>query len=257
MRLKRNDMRLSVIIITKNEAASIARCLESVSWADEVVVLDSGSSDDTVAIARRYTQHVIETDWPGFGPQKNRALQRATGDWVLSLDADEWITPELSEEIRRVIAAPGDRVGFRIPRRSSFCGREMRHSGWWPDYVIRLFRRNSARFSDDIVHERVIVDGKVGTLVNPLRHETFEDLEDLVEKMNSYSTLSARKMHASGKRAGLTVAVLKSLWAFFRTYVLRRGFLDGHEGFMLAVSTAEGTYYRYAKCLLLEKRDRE
>jgi glycosyltransferase involved in cell wall biosynthesis len=249
--------RTSVIIITRNEAASIARCLESVSWADEVVVLDSGSTDDTVDICKRFTEHVHQTDWPGFGPQKNRALQHATGDWVLSLDADEWVTPQLQEEIVKVIASPGNHAGFRTPRRSSFCGREMRHSGWWPDYVIRLFRRGSARFSDDIVHERVIVDGSIGTLVNPICHETFEDLADLLDKMNSYSTLSARRMHEDGKRASLTVAVLKSLWAFFRTYVLRRGFLDGHEGFMLAVSTAEGTYYRYAKCLLLEKRDRE
>ncbi len=246
-------MTISVIIITKNEAASIARCLESVSWADEVIVLDSGSTDDTVEICRKFTQHVHETDWPGFGPQKNRALDLATGDWVFSLDADEWVTAELHEEIQRVVATAGGQAGYRIPRLSSFCGREMRHSGWWPDYVVRLFRRGRARFSDDIVHERVVVDGKVGTLINPIRHETFQDLEDLLDKMNSYSTLSARKLRERGKRASLTAAVLKSLWAFFRTYVLRRGFLDGREGFMLAVSTAEGTYYRYAKALLLER----
>ena len=246
-------MTIAVIIITKNEEASIARCLRSVSWADEVIVLDSGSSDDTVNICRKYTQHVYETDWPGFGPQKNRALAHATGDWVLSIDADEWVTPELHKEILRIVAAGGDQAAFRVPRLSSFCGREMRHSGWWPDYVIRLFRRDRARFSDDIVHERVIVDGSVGTLDNPLRHETFINLDDLLEKMNSYSTLSARQLHADGKRGSLTRAVVKSLWAFFRTYVLRRGFLDGREGFMLAIATAEGTYYRYAKCLLLQR----
>ena len=248
-------MSISVIIITKNEAASIARCLESVSWADEVIVLDSASTDDTVSICRRFTQHVYETDWPGFGPQKNRALDLATGDWVFSLDADEWVTPELREEIQSTVATAVEQAGFRVPRLSSFCGRDMRHSGWWPDYVVRLFRRGLARFSDDIVHERVIVDGTVGTLSKPIRHETFDDLEDLLEKMNSYSTLSARKMRDSGKRASLTRAVFKGLWAFFRTYVLRRGFLDGREGFMLAVSTAEGTYYRHAKALLLERRE--
>ena len=249
-------MRLSVVIIAKNEAACIARCLESVSWADEIIVLDSGSTDDTVNISKQFTEHVYQTDWPGYGPQKNRALQRASGDWVLSLDADEWITPQLQQEIAKVIAAPGEHSGFRVPRRSSFCGREMQHSGWWPDYVIRLFRRDRARFSDDVVHERVIVDGSIGALTSPIRHETFVDLTDLLEKMDSYSTLSAQRMYDDGRRASLTVAVLKSMWAFFRSYVLRRGFLDGHEGFMLAVSTAEGTYYRYAKCLLLEKRGR-
>jgi glycosyltransferase involved in cell wall biosynthesis len=227
-------MSISVIIITKNEAASIARCLESVSWADELIVLDSGSTDDTVPICRRFTQHVYE---------------------VFSLDADEWVTPELREDIQSAVATAVEQAGFRVPRLSSFCGRDMRHSGWWPDYVVRLFRRGLARFSDDIVHERVIVDGTVGTLSKPIRHETFDDLEDLLEKMNSYSTLSARKMRDSGKRASLTRAVFKSLWAFFRTYVLRRGFLDGREGFMLAVSTAEGTYYRHAKALLLERRE--
>ena len=247
-------MAISAIVIVKNEAAVIARCLESVSWVDELIVLDSGSTDGTVSICRRFTQHVHETDWPGFGPQKNRALELATGDWIFSLDADEWVTPQLREEIQRAVATAVEPAGFRIPRLSSFCGREMRHSGWWPDYVVRLFRRGLARFSDDMVHERVIVDGKVETLSQPIRHETFDDLEDLLAKMNSYSTLSARKMSDSGKRSSLTRAVFKSLWAFFRTYVLRRGFLDGREGFMLAVSTAEGTYYRYAKALLMERR---
>jgi glycosyltransferase involved in cell wall biosynthesis len=247
-------MSISVIIIAKNEAASIARCLESVSWADEVIVLDSGSTDDTVAICRKYTKHVHETDWPGFGPQKNRALQRASGEWVLSLDADEWVMPALREEIRTAVAQAADRAAFRIPRLSSFCGRDMRHSGWWPDHVVRLFRRDRARFSDDIVHERVIVDGRIGTLANPLRHETFTDLEDLLGKMNTYSTLSAREGHAQGKHGSLVQAIFKGLWAFVRTYFLRLGFLDGREGFMLAVSTAEGTYYRYAKLLLLDRR---
>ena len=247
-------MSVSVIVITKNEVASIARCLESVSWADEVIVLDSGSTDDTVNICRQYTQHVYETDWPGFGPQKNRALECATGDWVLSLDADEWVTPALRDEIRAAVAAPGDIDAFRLPRLSSFCGRFMHHSGWWPDYVVRLFRRVAARFSDDAVHERVIVNGKTGTLREPLMHETFVDLEELLGKMNNYSTLSAQDMHRDGKRSGLPKAVARAAWAFVRTYFLRGGFLDGREGFMLAVATAEGTYYRYVKLLLLQKK---
>lgn len=247
-------MRLSAIVIVKNEVDAVRRCLESLKWADEIIVLDSGSTDDTVAICREYTPHVYETDWPGFGPQKNRALQHASGDWVLSLDADEWVLPELRDEIRKAVTGAGDHAAFRIPRLSSFCGREMHHSGWWPDYVVRLFRRDRARFSDDSVHERVIVEGKTGTFANALRHETFVDLEDLLGKMNVYSTLSARDAHAKGKQGSLTRAVLKSVWAFIRIYILRLGFLDGREGFMLAVSTAEGTYYRYAKLALLYRR---
>ncbi len=247
-------MSLSVVVITKNEEASIRRCLESAKWADEIVVLDSGSTDATVSICLEYTQYVHETDWPGFGPQKNRALEKASGDWVLSLDADEWVTPELRDEILKVISRPEGAVAFRAPRLSSFCGRFMRHSGWWPDYVTRLFRRGAARFSDDVVHEHVIAEGKTGTLREPIMHETYVDLEEMLQKMDSYSSLAAQKMRHGGRRAGLAGAVLRGLWAFTRTYFLRGGFLDGRVGFMLAVAIAEGTYYRYAKLMLLEKK---
>lgn len=247
-------MKLSVVVITKDEQASIRRCLESVKWVDEIVVLDSGSTDDTVSICREFTPHVHQTDWPGFGPQKNRALAFATGEWVLSLDADEWVTPVLRAEIERAIRQPQDNLAFRMPRLSSFCGRFMRHSGWWPDHVVRLVRRGAARFSDDAVHERIVVDGKTGTLQEALMHETFVDLEELLEKMNRYSTLSARDMQRDGKHAGLAKAIARAAWAFVRTYFLRGGFLDGREGFMLAVATAEGTYYRYVKLLQLRKK---
>jgi glycosyltransferase involved in cell wall biosynthesis len=250
-------MTLSITIITKNEAASIARCLESVVWADEIILLDSASTDGTPEIARRHRARVENsTDWPGYGPQKNRALALATGDWVLSLDADEWITPELRAEIERVVASPGAHAAFKMPRLSSYCGRFMRHSGWWPDHVTRLFRRGQARFSDDIVHERLIVDGSVGALREPLRHEAIRDLDEALVKMNAYSTAGAQMRHARGNSASLVGAVWHGAWTFFRTYLLRAGFLDGREGFMLAVSNAEGAYYRYLKLLLLgEKRD--
>jgi glycosyltransferase involved in cell wall biosynthesis len=245
-------MRVSVTIITKNEELSIKRCLQSVSWADEVIVLDSGSTDRTVEIAREMGAKVtVSDDWPGFGPQKNRALDLATGNWIFSLDADEWVTPELGEEIRSTISGNPAFDTYRLPRSSSFCGRFMRHSGWWPDYVVRLFRRGTARFSDDIVHERTLVDGDVGTLRNPLLHETYVDLEDMQEKFNRYSTLGAQTLHKRGARGGLGKASLHGLSAFIRTYLLRRGFLDGREGFMLAVANAEVAYYKYVKLLLL------
>lgn len=246
------NVRISVTVITKDEEMSIRRCLESVSWANEVIVLDSGSADRTVDIACEMGANVVVTeDWPGFGPQKNRALDNATGDWILSLDADEWLTPEAIDEIRSTVAENVRFDAFRLPRSSSFCGRFMRHSGWRPDYVVRLFRRGRARFSDDIVHERTLVDGGIGTLHNPIMHETYVNLEDMEEKFNRYSSLGAQTLHARGERGGLVKAVVHGLAAFLRTYLLRRGFLDGREGFMLAIANAEVAYYKYAKLLLL------
>ena len=248
-------MSLSVIVITKNEAAVIPRCLASVAWADEIIVFDTESNDGTVDIARGLGAKVTSApDWPGFGPQKNRALALATGDWVLSIDADEWVTAELRAEIEKAIAAPDFLPAYRLPRLSSYCGRIMRHSGWWPDHVTRRFQRGAARFSDDLVHERLIVDGVTGSLQQPLRHEAIRDLDDALGKMASYSTAGATMLHARGKSASLLSAIAHGAWTFVRTYFLRAGFLDGREGFMLAVSNAEGAYYRYLKLMLLSER---
>jgi glycosyltransferase involved in cell wall biosynthesis len=248
-------MTLSVVVITKNEADVIGRCLESVAWADESIVLDSASEDGTTDIARRLGAKIETTaDWPGFGPQKNRALAFATGDWVLSLDADEWVTPELRAEIERVLAAPHGNAAFKMPRLSSYCGRFMRRSGWWPDHVTRLFQRGAARFSDDLVHERLIVGGTVGTLREPLLHEAIRDLDEALVKMNAYSTASALMQLERGRKTSLAGAVWHGAWTFFRPYVLRAGFLDGREGFMLAVANAEGSYYRYLKLMLLSEK---
>lgn len=245
---------LSVIIITKNEEQNIRACLESVAWADEIVVVDSGSTDATCTIAREFTAHVhVHADWPGFGPQKNRALDYANGEWVLSLDADERVTPKLREEIEEVIQA-GPMDAYDVPRLSNYCGRFMRHSGWYPDYVTRLFRRGRAHFSDDLVHERLLVEGSIGKLQNELRHYSFDNMEAVLRKMDMYSTAGAQKMRQQGRHATLSGAVLRGLWSFVRSYVLRGGFLDGKEGFMLAVSNAEGTYYRYVKLMLLNKK---
>jgi glycosyltransferase involved in cell wall biosynthesis len=248
-------MKLSVIVITKNGEAWIRRCLESAAWADEIVVLDNGSTDRTLEICRELGigVHVTE-DWPGHGPQKNRALDRARGEWVLSLDHDEWVTPELHAEIERTLAAPGNRAAFVIPRRSSFCGHFMRHSGWWPDYVTRLFRRDAARFSEDTMHDRVIVNGATGRLRQPIMHEAISDLDQMIVKMNAYSSASAVMLERQGRRASLLTAMLHGWWAFVRTYFLRLGFLDGRAGFMLAIANAEGTYYRYLKLMLLAQR---
>lgn len=244
-------MTLSVIIIAKNAGTMIRRCVESVAWADEIIVVDSGSTDDTQDICRELgAKVVVTTDWPGFGAQKNRALDAAHGDWVFSIDTDEWVTPQLRDEIQTAINSNTAAPAYAIPRSSSFCGRAMKHSGWWPDYVIRLFQRGRARFSDDLVHERLIVEGATRKLRQPLMHETVTDLHQLVNKMNMYSTASARDLHARGRSASIRTALLHGGWAFFRTYILRAGFLDGREGLMLAIANAEGSYYRYVKLML-------
>jgi hypothetical protein len=245
---------LSIVILTRNEARNIVDCVRSARFADEVLVLDSGSTDGTPDLARAEGASVsVSADWPGFGPQKNRVLAQATGDWVFSLDADERITPELREAIVAAIAAPAGKVAFHVDRTSSYCGQVIRHSGWSPDWVLRLFRRDSGRFSDDLVHERVVVQGPAGRLVGGLLHDSMPTLESVVDKINRYSTAGAQMLVDRGRRATMGQALSHGAWAFFRTYVLRRGFLDGSLGLALAISNAEGTYYRYLKAWLAQR----
>lgn len=253
----RNPMRLSVIVITRNESANISDCLLSVDFADEVLVLDQASTDDTADIARSLGARVSVTqDWPGFGPQKNRALDLASGEWVLSIDADERVTPELREEILRSISQPGTFGCFSIPRSSWFCGRFMRHSGWTPDYVDRLFKKGRARFSEDLVHEKLLHNGPCQRLHHPLLHYSYIDFSQVLQKIDRYSTASAKQAFAGGKRASMLTAVGHGLWAFVRTYVLRAGFLDGSRGLALSISNAEGSYYRYLKLWLTQEQDK-
>jgi len=250
-------MTLSVSIIVLNGEPLIRRCVESVAWADEIVVVDSGSTDNTRDLCRALGANVTQTaDFPGYGKQKNRALDRTTGDWILALDHDEWVTPELRAEIESIMANTGDIAAYAIPRLSNFCGRDMRHSGWWPDPVIRLFRKGTGHFAEDHMHDRVVVTGRLGRLKSPLRHDPMPTLEHVLNKVNGYSSAGAQFNFQRGKRASLTQAIFHGWWAFMRTYFLHAGFLDGREGFMLSVSNAEGTYYRYLKLMLLGDRPR-
>jgi glycosyltransferase involved in cell wall biosynthesis len=243
---------LSVILITHNEAGNIAACLASVAFADEWIVVDAGSTDATAEIARALgAQVVVASDWPGFGAQKNRALALATGRWVFSIDADERVTPELAASIRRCVAGEPAEAGFDLSRLSNFCGQWMRHGDWYPDRVLRLFRREAGRFSDDRVHERLIVEGRIGRLDGELLHHSMPTLESALDKMNRYSSGRAADRVAAGGRGALGSALAHGLWAFLRCYILHRGFLDGRLGFVLAVYVAEGTYYRYLKMSLL------
>ncbi|OZB46598.1 MAG: LPS biosynthesis protein [Polynucleobacter sp. 39-45-136] len=240
---------LSVILITRNEEANLADCLASLEGiAQQIVVVDTKSTDQTLEIAKNHGALLSQPpDWPGFGPQKNRALELATGEWVLSLDADERLTPALRSEILTAIHHPAHVNCFAIPRLSWYCGRFIRHSGWNPDYVDRLFKRGTARFSDDLVHERLIPQGPVAKLENPMLHFSFMNYSQVLQKIDRYSTASAEQAFAKGKTSSPAKAVLHGAWSFFRTYVLRAGFLDGAQGFALAISNGQGTYYRYMK----------
>ncbi len=237
---------LSIIIAAKNEARRIRSCVESAAFADEVLVLDSGSQDDTAAQARSAGATVHVTDWPGYGPQQQRGIQLATGDWVLSLDADELISVSLRDEILSVIQKP-DFDAYRLPRHSSFCGEFIEHSGWRPDYTLRLVRRDLAGFTDHFLHAHMTVDGSTGDLRSPLLHYSYMDLDDVLEKLSRYSKGAALDLQARNVSSTLTKAVLKGVWAFFRTYFLKLGFMDGRMGLVLAIYNSHTTYYKYLR----------
>ncbi len=243
---------LSVIIIAKNEAANIRACIESVAWADEIVVVDSGSTDNTAGIAQEMGAKVfVHADWPGFGPQKNRALSYVTCDWVFSLDADERVTPELRSEIEQAMTET-QAEGYFCPRLSQFCGKYIYHCGWYPDYVLRLFRRDAGKFSDSLVHESVLLTGKTAKLKNPLLHYSYLSKEDVERKVEHYSSAAAQQMYESGRDSSWLGAVLKGGWAFVRTYLLRFGVLDGMAGWRIACMNARTTYLKYRKLTALQ-----
>ena len=247
-------IKISVTIITKNAMPRVRQTLESVKWADEIIVLDSGSTDETVAVCKEYTDNVYETDWPGFGIQHQRALDKCTGEWIISLDADEVITDALKSEILNTIAkAPEGVNGFAFPRLTYLCNRPIHHSGWRPDYVPRVFRWGFVEYSSDLVHEKPLIEGTIRKLKNDLIHHSFDSIESLLDKANSYSTLGAQQLYDRGKKASIFKAAYKGLWAFIRTYILRLGILDGKYGFIIAVAHAEGTYYKYAKLAMMEE----
>lgn len=237
--------RLSVSIITRDEAHRIDRCLDAVSFADEVVVLDSGSVDGTAEIARSHgARVVVDPAWPGFGPQKNRALALCTGAWVLSVDADEVVTPRLRAAIEQALRDDGPANGYWVRRSSTWCGRTIRHGDWRGDRVLRLFRRQQARFSDDPVHERVLCPEPHGELDGTLLHDSVDSLADAQAKMHRYARLGAAKLRARG-RGGLVPACTHAAWTFVRGLVLRGGVLDGRAGLQIATTNARGTFLRY------------
>jgi len=241
---------VSVILITKNEAVNIRDCLLSVAWADEIIVVDSGSTDGTPHLAEEMGAQVYSHDWPGFGPQKNRALDYASKEWVFSIDADERVTPEQWTELEHAMKE-GAANGYFCPRLSQFCGTFIHYSGWYPDYVLRLFKRGKGRFSNSLVHESIVLEGRSAKLKIPLLHYSYLTMNDVERKVEHYSNAAAQQMFEAGKQASLMRAVLSSGWAFIRTYILRLGVLDGGAGWNIACMNARTTYLKYCKLIKL------
>lgn len=238
---------VSVIVITRNEERNIRECLASARWADEIVVVDSGSTDATTKHAREFTQKVFERAWEGYAESKNFALSRVRNEWVFWLDADERITPELAGEIGMTVSGSPTHAAFSVPRKAFFLGRWIRHCGWYPGRVIRLFRRDRAEFSTDRVHERLIVKGSTGVLRSDLLHFTDPTLEHYFAKFNRYTTLAAEDLAVAGRRPSVVRMITNPVWTFLRMYVVRGGFLDGIPGLILCVLSAGYVFTKYAK----------
>jgi len=245
---------LSVTIITKNEAADIDAALESVSWADEIVVVDAQSTDDTAAIARRRTGRVVVREWPGYGAQKNYAASIAAHDWILSLDADERVTPALAAEIRALVAGSPREAAFRIPRVTWHLGRWIRTTDWYPDYQVRLYDRRAAEWTGAYVHEAVAVRGEVGRLRAELQHYAYRDIADHLETIDRYTTLAARQMHEAGRRASAVDLAVHPPLAFLRNYAARGGWRDGEAGFIISSMNAYYVFLKFAKLWELQRR---
>jgi glycosyltransferase involved in cell wall biosynthesis len=243
---------LSVALITQNEEANLPCTLASLRRADEVVIVDSGSKDATLDIARLFGAHIFEEPWKGFAAQKNSAISHCTGDWILSLDADEEVSPELAQEIDEILAGEPPFAAYRIPRLNHFLGRSLRHGGYWPDRKLRLFRRGAAHFAERPVHETLEADGPVGTLKSPLIHRCYPTLEEYIEHMNSYSTLGGSVAAALGKDGRsltgfLNGVLLNPTATFLYNYFLRLGFLDGRAGLLMHLNHSAYIQWKYVK----------
>lgn len=247
--------RLSIVMIAKNAADLLPECLDSVAWADEIILLDSGSEDNTVEIARAAGAIVhTGTDWQGYGVQRQRAQKFATGDYVLMIDTDERVTPELRQSIQAALAAPPSGVVYSIARRNYFLGRFMRHSGWYPDRVIRLYERERYQYNDNQVHESLACDNaQVIALSGDLLHLTCRDFASFQRKQLNYATAWAQERHQRGKKASMAGIFAHTLGAFLKTLLLRGGFLDGKQGWLLAVVNAQYTFNKYTELWALNR----
>jgi len=247
--------KLSVVVITKNEEDNIGRCLDSVRFADELIVVDSGSTDKTVVIAESYQAKILYPQWQGFGPAKQAGVEKASGEWILSIDADEEVTPELAGEIKSKIENDNGTCGYYFKRKTKFLGKWILHCGWYPDYVLRLFQKQKGKFDNAIVHEKVVTNGPVDYLNSELLHYSYPDLEHYLKKFNRYTTMGAEEAFRNGRKAKLTDIVINPAASFVKHYFLKQGFRDGLEGFVLSSLSSMSVMVKYSKLRLLWKKN--
>lgn len=246
--------KLSCVIITKNEEKNLRRCLESVPFADEIIVVDSQSVDNTLEIAREFNAKIYSPVWKGYGPAKQEGVRHASHDWILSIDADEVVSEPLRQTIEALLSGGFAADGYYIPRKTNFIGRWINHSGWYPDYVLRLFNKQKGRFDEAVVHEKVIVEGKTGYLKEDLLHYSYPTLEEYFRKFNNYTTIGAEELHQRGVKSGLVKLLFKPPVQFFKSYCVKLGILDGIEGFLISFLSSVAVLVKYAKLHALNKR---
>ncbi len=249
--------KISVVIITKNEEKNIAQCLESVKWVDEIIVIDSESEDKTVEIAERYGAKVFSPEWRGYGPAKQEGVKQTSHDWVFSIDADEVLTTQLTDEIQTLLSQDDMCDGYLMPRKTNFMGRWINHSNWYPDHVLRLFNKTKGGFNSNLVHEAIEIEGKKAYLKNDLLHYSYPTLDEYFRKSNIYTRMGAEDLLAQGKKSGFFGICIKPIAAFIKHYFLKKGFLDGMEGFLISFLSAVAVMVKYAKLReLLKKKDK-
>ena len=239
--------KLSAVVVTLNEEANIADCLKTLSFADEIVVVDSQSVDSTIELARKFTDKVYQVRFEGYGKLKNNAAAKASCDWVLSIDADERVSPQLAEEIVEVVRKNKSHSGYLLPRRTLFLGRWMMRGGWYPGHVLRLFRKDKGAFNDVLVHECVTVNGEVGKLKRDLLHYSDPDLKHYLSKLDKFTSLSAQSLYEKGRRAGIGDLLFRPAFMFLKMYFFKRGFLDGMPGLILSLLSAVHVLVKYVK----------
>jgi len=247
MQAESYEKAISVAVITFNEEDRLPDCLASAAFADDLVVVDSGSTDRTLEIAENFGARVFKKSWSGFGAQKQFAIEQCQGQWILILDADERIPPETAEEITKISQTQITFKGYSIARKNYFLDRWIKHAGWWPDRTVRLFCKNSGRMSGQRVHEALRIEGPVTDLQNPMIHYPFRNLHHMMEKMDRYSSAGAKDLYKAGKKSSIIKACARAVWAIVYNYFLRGGFLDGGPGLVIAVSDAANIFFKYAK----------
>jgi glycosyltransferase involved in cell wall biosynthesis len=243
---------ISVTIITLNEESNLPRTLASLKWAEEVIVVDSGSTDRTVEIAKQFGAKTLHNSWRGYGQQKNFAQRQATHNWVLNVDADEVVSPELAQEIRQTVESAPAFYGFQMPRKTFYLGRWIKHGGWYPNYLVRLSDKRFAAWTEPSVHEELQVQGEVGRLQEPILHYAFSSIQDQILTNLRFSTLGSQDLKRIGQRPSLRKLIFKPIGKFFETYLLKGGFRDGLAGLIISVNAAHSMFLKYA--YLLEAR---